>query len=134
MEGFKTLGSVADLMTADIRAAKDLGFNTQEYLWVKKEVLEASGAAMTEKMSKAMSASFDQAYEQAKKARDEAKDENTKKMYAELLAGYDKSKAEMAANGADANPSVAHNRALLAKYENELNAFANEFAKFEDKK
>src|SRR4029078_11787311 len=28
MEGFKTLGSVADLMTADIRAAKELGYNT----------------------------------------------------------------------------------------------------------
>ena len=133
MEGFKAIGSVADLMTADIRAAKDLGFNTQEYLWVTKEVLEASGAAVTEKMSRAMSASFDQAYEQAKKARDEAKDETTKKMYAELLAGYDKSKAEMASNAPEANPSIAHNRALLAKYENELSAFANEFAKFEEK-
>src|SRR5512138_793688 len=35
MEGFKALGSVADFVTADIRAAKDLGYNTQEYLWVK---------------------------------------------------------------------------------------------------
>src|SRR5438105_4315854 len=29
MEGLKTMGSVADLVTADIRAAKDLGYNTQ---------------------------------------------------------------------------------------------------------
>ena len=35
MEGFKAIGSAADFATADIRAAKDLKFNSQEYLWVK---------------------------------------------------------------------------------------------------
>ena len=132
MEGFKGLGSVADMLTADIRAAKDLGYNTQEYLWVKEQVLAASGAAMAEKMSEAMNASLDQAYQQAKKALDEAKDADTKKMYADLVANYEKSRAE-SAQQADADPAVAHNRALLKKYDGELNAIAAEFSKFEDK-
>src|SRR5687767_715041 len=35
MQGMQALGSAADFVTADLRAAKDLGFNTQEYVWVK---------------------------------------------------------------------------------------------------
>ena len=131
MEGLKTLGSVADLMTADIRAAKDLGYNSQEYLWVKQQILEVSGAAMAEKMGQAMSSSLDQMYEQTKKAHAEATDEATKKMYAEMLAGYEKSKQEMAQQNA-VDPAIAHNRALLVKYESELAAFASEWAKYED--
>ncbi len=132
MEGLKTLGSVADLMTADIRAANDLGYNSQEYLWVKQQILEVSGAAMAEKMGQAMSASLDQMYEQTKKAQAEATDETTKKMYAEMLAGYEKSKQEMQQQNA-VDPAIAHNRALLVKYESELAAFASEWAKYEDK-
>lgn len=134
MEGFKTLGSVADMMTADLRAAKDLGYNSQEYVWVKQQILEVSTTAMAEKMTEAMSANFDQAYDQAKKAHDEATDEATKKMYAEMLATYDQSRKEFAEQQKqNENSAVAHNRRLLAKYENEMNAFAQELAKWEDK-
>jgi ribosomal protein S17E len=132
MEGMKALGSAADFLTADIRAAKDLGYNTQEYLWVKQQVLEASTAQMAEQFSNAMAANFDKAYEDAKKAHDEAKDEQTKKLYADVLAGYDKSKQEMTAQQ-NVNPAVAHNRQLLSKYENALNAYAHELSKYEDK-
>jgi hypothetical protein len=133
MEGFKGLGSVADLATADIRAAKDLGYNTQEYLWIKQQVLAASGAEMTAKATEAMSANFDAAYQQAKKAYDEAKDDTTKKMYGEMLAGYEKSKTEMAAQTKNEDPALAYNRQLLSKHENALNAIANEMAKWSDK-
>src|SRR4051794_1418283 len=59
IEGFKTLGSAADMFTADIRAAKDLGYNTQEYLWVKGQVLAASSAAIGEKMQQSLAAQMD---------------------------------------------------------------------------
>ena len=95
MEGFKTMGSAADMLTADIRAAKDLGYNTQEYLWVKSQVLAASSAAMMSKMAEATNASFDSAYTQMKKSYDEAKDDQTKKMYKDMLDNYDKQRAEM---------------------------------------
>src|SRR5437763_642109 len=59
MEGFKTMTSAAQFATADIRAAKDLGYNTQEYLWVKGQVLTVSTTAFAETMTNAMSAQMD---------------------------------------------------------------------------
>ena len=132
MEGMKALGSAADFLTADIRAAKDLGYNTQEYLWVKQQILAASTAQMAEQFSNAMQQNFEKAYAEAKKAHDEAGDEQTKKLYADVMAGYDKSKQEMTAQQ-DQDPAVAHNKQLLAKYENAINAFAHELSKYEDK-
>ena len=136
MEGFKALGSVADVLTADIRAAKDLGYNSQEYLWVKGQILEVSGAAVAEKMGEAMTAGLDSAYAQAKKALEESKDDTTKQMYAEMVKGYEQQIAEMkkqADEQAAQNPALAHNRQLVAKFGSELNAFADEMAKFSDK-
>ena len=130
MEGFKALGSAADFMTADIRAAKDLGYNSQEYLWVKGQILAASTSVMAEKFNQTISANFDQAYAEAKKAHDAATDDATKKMYADMLAGYEKSKQEMAAQQQDADPAVAYNRQILSKYENALNAYAQELSKY----
>ena len=133
VQGFQAMGSAADFLTADLRAAKDLGFNTQEYIWVKGQVLAASTSVMAEKMNEAMAANFDKAYTDAKKAYDEAKDEQTKKLYAEMLAGYDKSREEMKQQQAQQDPAAAYNRQLLSKYENALNAYAHELSKYEDK-
>lgn len=132
LEGMKALGSAADFMTADIRAAKDLGYNSQEYLWVKTQILAASTSEMAEKFSETITANFDKAYDEAKKAYEEAKDEQTKKVYADMLAGYDKSKQEMQQNEAE-DPALTYNRQLLSKYENALNAYAHELSKWEDK-
>jgi len=134
MEGFKTLGSAADMLTADIRAAKDLGFNTQEYLWVKSQVMAASSAAMMSKMTDVANASFDSAYTQMKKSYDEAKDDQSKKMYKEMLDNYDKQRAEMKQSQAsNTNAALAYNQQLIAKYDGALNAIATEMAKWEDK-
>lgn len=131
IDGFKALGSAADFLTADIRAAKDLGFNSQEYLWVKGQIMAASTAAMAEKFTEAMTTNFDNAYAEAKKAYDEAADNETKKLYAEILAGYDKSRQEMRDEQAQTDPSVSFNRQLLSRYENALNAYAHELSKYE---
>ena len=132
IQGMKALGSAADFVTADLRAAKDLGYNTQEYLWVKQQILAVSTTAMAEKFNDAMKTNFDKAYAEAKKAYDEAKDEQTKKLYADVLAGYDKSKNELQQN-VQQDPAVAFNRQLLSKYENVLSAYANELEKYADK-
>lgn len=132
VQGLQAMGSAADFLTADLRAAKDLGYNTQEYVWVKGQIMAASTVAMAEKFNEAMTANFDKAYKDAKKAYDEATDESTKKLYADVLAGYEKSKQEMTQQS-NADPAAAHNRQLLSKYENALNAFAHEMSKYEDK-
>ena len=133
MDSFKALGSAADFLTADIRAAKDLGYNSQEYLWVKSQIMAASTSVMAEKFNETITANFDKAYTEAKKAYDEAKDEQTRKIYADMLASYDKSKTEMAQPTQDEDPALAYNRQLLAKHENALNAFAQELSKYENK-
>lgn len=133
MEGLKTAGAAAEMLTADIRAAKDLHYNTQEYLWVKGQILAASVAAMSEQASTAMNASMDASYQQMKKSYDEAKDEQTKKMYADMLANMDKSRQESAAQQPKVDSAVAYNRQLLSKYENAINALTSEVSKYEDK-
>jgi hypothetical protein len=133
VEGFKGLGSVADIVTADVRAAKDLHYNTQEYLWVKGQILAASTSAMSEKVGQAMNASIDASYQQMKKAHDEATDEATKKMYADMLANYDKSRQEMAQQKEKEDPALAFNKQLLSRHEDALNALTSEMSKYEDK-
>jgi hypothetical protein len=124
VQGFKTMASAADFATADIRAAKDLGYNTQEYLWVKGQIMAASMAAFAETASKAMAAQMDSAYQQAKKAYDEAKDDQTKQMYKQMLDGYDQTRKEAKEATDVKDPAVAYNRELLKKYDSELAYFA----------
>ena len=133
MEGFKTMGSAADMVTADIRAAKDLGYNTQEYLWVKGQIMAASTAAFTESMSTAMSAQMDASRVQMKKAYDEAKDEQTKQMYKQMLDGYEQTARESKQATEGQDPSIAYNRQLLKKYDTEMAAFTAEMSKYEAK-
>jgi hypothetical protein len=132
MAGFKALGSAADFLTADIRAAHELGFNTAEYQWVKEKVLEASGAAFAESLQQSSKAMMDQAYDELKKQHDSTTEPAAKQALAGMLAEYDKNRKEMAAQD-EIEPSVKYNRELLAKYENALNALATEMSKFEEK-
>jgi hypothetical protein len=133
MKGFKTMSSAAELLTADIRAAKDLSYNTQEYLWVKSQIMAASAAVMTAKMTEGINASFDASYAQMKKSYDEAKDDQSKKMYKEMLDNYDKQRAEMKKDATPVSPAMAYNQQLITKYDSALNAITNEMAKYEEK-
>lgn len=131
MAGFKALGSVADALTADIRAAHELGYNTAEYQWIKEQVLEASGSAFQETMAQSMNKMMDQGYADLKKQYDAATQPEHKKALGEMVAQYEKGRQEMAAQQDEVDPAVRHNRELLAKYENELNAVAQELSKWE---
>jgi hypothetical protein len=133
VDGYKALGSAADFVTADIRAAKDLHYNTKEYLWVKGQILAASTSVITQKITEAAAANMDSATASMKKQMDEAKDEQTKKMLADTLAAYDKQKQEMAQNKEKEDPALTYNRQLLSKYEDALKAWTNEMSKYEDK-
>jgi len=133
IEGFKTMGAAAEMFTADLRAAKDLHYNTAEYQWVKAQILAASSAAFAEKAGQAFTASMESSYQQVKKQYDEAKDAQTKQMYKQMLDGMEQQRAEAAKQKEAVDPAVTYNRQLLSKYENALNAFAQELSKWEDK-
>lgn len=133
LEGFKAMGSAADFMTADIRAAKDLGYNTQEYMWVKGQILAASSSVITEKFASATNQMMESAHAQMQKAYDEAKDEQTKQIYKQQLDEYAKQQAQTAQSQAAVDPAVAYNKQILSKYENALNAYTSELSKYDEK-
>ena len=133
MEGFRAMSSAAQFATADVRAAKDLGFNTQEYLWVKGQVTAASMVAFAEGMTNAMSAQQDAYLAQTKKAYEEAKDEQTKQMYKQMLDSYAQTVKEGKDVTANQDPALVYNRQLLKKYDTELAAFTSEMSKYESK-
>jgi hypothetical protein len=131
MASMKTLGSAADLATADIRAAVDLGLNTAEYSWVKQQILEASGAAVSQQVAAATSKLADGAYTQMKQQYEQAKDETTRKMLGDMLKQYEDQRAQMAVPAAETNPTIEYNQQLLAKYGSAINPLAQEWAKYE---
>jgi len=135
MESFKGMSAAAEYATADIRAAKDLGYNTQEYLWVKGQVMAASMAAFSEGVTNAMSAQMEASYRQTKKSYDEAKDAQSKEAYRQMLESYGQTVKEGKEITAKANedPALVYNRQLLKKYDTELAAFTTEMSKYESK-
>ena len=132
-ESIKTIQSAGEFFTADIRAAKDLGYNTQEYLWVKGQIMAASVTAFAEGLTNAMSAQQDAYLAQTRKAYEEAKDEQTKQMYKQMLDNYTQTVKEGKEATANQDPALVYNRQLLKKYDNELAAFTNELGKYENK-
>ncbi len=132
-ESIKTIQSAGEFFTADIRAAKDLGYNTQEYLWVKGQIMAASVTAFAEGLTNAMSAQQDAYLAQTRKAYEEAKDEQTKQMYKQMLDSYAQTVKEGKEATANQDPALVYNRQLLKKYDNELAAFTNELGKYENK-
>src|SRR6266542_209944 len=132
-ESIKTIQSAGEFFTADIRAAKDLGYNTQEYLWVKGQITAASMTAFAEGLTNAMSAQQDAYLAQTRKTYEEAKDEQTKQMYKQMLDSYAQTVKEGKEATANQDPALVYNRQLLKKYDNELAAFTNELGKYENK-
>jgi len=126
MEGFKALGAAADVLTADIRAAKALGLNTAEYTWVKGQILAASTAKLTAKMNQANTALMTTARQQLQKQYDSTTDPDAKKALGAMLA-QSQQKVEIQENQ---DPAVAYNLQLLSKYEDASNPLYAEYAKF----
>lgn len=133
IEGFQGMRNAAEFATADIRAAKDLGYNTQEYLWVKGQILAVSTTAFAEQMTNAMSAQLDASRAQVQKAYDEAKDEQTKQMYKQQLDSFEQTVKEGKQATANQDSALVYNRELLKKHDSELAAFTNELSKYEAK-
>lgn len=132
MEAYKGMGSAADFLTADIRAAQELGYNTAEYMWVKGQVIKASTAEYAEKAEAQLTAMADQAYENLKKQYDEATDPTTKDTLKKMLDEMEKNRGEISAENMGVEDADRFNRDLLAKYEEPLKALATEASKWDD--
>jgi hypothetical protein len=119
MEGLSALGQAADFVTADIRAAKELGHNSAEYQWVQEQVMEAQVA----KMSRGMQAQMGQAAQQFVEAMEQqlanTEDAEQKAAIEQQIAEYRQGLEESMAEE-ELEPGVAHNLELLERYQDRL--------------
>jgi hypothetical protein len=112
-EAMKALGDLADLATADLRAAQELGHNPKEFQWVKERVQEAELLATTEALDrqvdegrKALIATLE---EQRRGATDDAQRRELDRRIAELRTSATESVSR-------SGPGGEYNAGLLARH------------------
>lgn len=124
-EGMKAISKVGDLLTVDIRAAHELGFNTAEYEWVKSQVLEATFSHWYMDTTGSL---HQQSLESLNKARAEATDANLQSLLDQQIGNIEQAvreEQERAAEEAREKPGLTENVQLLKKYRAELDALKN---------
>jgi hypothetical protein len=121
-EAMKAVGDLADVATADLRAAQELGYNPKEYSWIKERVLEAQMLRTTQSLNRQMAQGQQELLkmleEQRIAATDAARRAEIERQIAELKKG-----ASQAAAG---SPAKEYNAGLIARYKAELDEVAAE--------
>jgi hypothetical protein len=115
-EAMKAVGDIADVATADLRAAQELGHNPKEYQWVRDRVLEAQMLETT----KALNQQVAQSQQSLVNMLEEQKKQATTD---EQRAEIDKQIQEIRKNAAeapDSNPAKEFNAQLLARYKDDF--------------
>lgn len=116
-EAMKAVGDIADVATADLRAAQELGYNPKEYSWVKERVLEAqmlqTTKALNRQMAQGQQAFLKMLEEQRRAATDDAQ-------RAEIDRQLERMKKGAAATSAEADPAKEYNAALIARYRDDF--------------
>lgn len=118
LEAMKALGDVGDIVTADLRAAQELGYNPKEFQWVEEKVLEAQLAEMATHAQQAMAAGRDQLITMLEAQKGAVTDPDQR-------AELDRQIAELREEGGEedvVDPAVEHNAALLGKFREEIAA------------
>lgn len=112
-EAVKALGDLADVATADLRAAQELGHNPKEFQWVKERVLEAQMLATTRALDRQVAegrrALLATLEEQRRSAVDDAQRAEIDRRIGELRT----SSADSMSEG---NPGIEYNAGLLDRY------------------
>ena len=112
------VADVADVATADLRAALELGYNPKEYQWVRERVLEAQMQETAQALSQQIAAGRQQVLALFERRRQEATDPVEK-------AEIERQIAELGKNAGSAPPAATDparelNARLLAKYKDDL--------------
>lgn len=121
VEALKTVGdqpALADIATADLRAAQELGVNPKEYAWVKERVLEARMQETALALSRQIAESRQQVLAQLEQRRQETTDPVQKAQIERQIEELNRN-AHTAA-GAAADPIRQANAALLARFKDDL--------------
>ncbi|MFY9825457.1 MAG: hypothetical protein WAM82_29050 [Thermoanaerobaculia bacterium] len=127
VEALKTVGDqpgFADIATADLRAAQELGFNPKEYLWVKERVLEAQMQETALALSAQIAESRRQVLAQLERRRQETADPVQKAQIERQIEEFNKNAQGASLSAAD--PVRQANAGLLARYKDDLTRLRTE--------
>ncbi|HSS47576.1 MAG TPA: hypothetical protein VLX28_01395 [Thermoanaerobaculia bacterium] len=108
----------ADIATADLRAAQELGFNPKEYAWIKERVLEAQMQETALALSQQIAQSRQQVLAQLEQRRQETTDPVQKAQIERQIEDFNKNL--QATSGSAADPVRQANAALLARHKDDL--------------
>ncbi len=112
-EAIKALGDLADVATADLRAAQELGHNPKEYQWIKERVLEAQMLATTRVLDRQVAegrrALLATLEEQRRSAVDDAQ-------RAEIDRRIEELRTSSADSMSEGDPGIEYNAGLLDRY------------------
>ena len=120
LESLKTVGDqpdTADIATADLRAAQELGFNPKEYQWVKERVLEARMLETTRALAQQVAQSRQQVLALFEQRRQEATDPVEK---AEAERQIEELQKNAVSAPAESDPVREHNADLLARFKDDF--------------
>lgn len=119
MDAMRAMGEVSDFVTADIRAAKELGHNSAEYQWVQEQVMEAQAAKMTQGFAAQADEAGQQFLTMLQDQLANTTDEQQKAALEQQIAEYEASLAENQVEE-ETEPGVEHNVELLSRYEEKI--------------
>ena len=109
-DALRAKGDLANLATADLRAARELGYNPKEYAWVRDRVLEAEMLRATRSLSRQVAESRQALLALLRKQKEAATDAGRK---AEI--DHQIRELEAPSGAANADPVRAANADLLAQ-------------------
>jgi hypothetical protein len=110
-----SLGDLADMGTADLRASRELGFNPKEYQWVRERVMDAQMLQATQALSRQVA--------QSREALLRSLEEEKKTAGAAQRAGIDRNIRDLrnsAAGVVDRDPAKIFNAGLLVRYQEDF--------------
>ncbi len=130
MNAFKAMGDVADFITADLRAAKKLGYNAKEYQWVKETIVKTRMAEWADNSRAATSKNYSEMLENLKKQREEATTKEMKDIYDQQITAISEGMKDMNADQHQDEGVTDHNKKLLAEYKDKISFIEEEVNKW----
>jgi hypothetical protein len=112
-DALRAKGDLANLATADLRAARELGYNPREYAWVRERVLEAEMLQATRSLSRQVAESREALLALLRKQREAAANTGDAGRKAEI--DHQIRELETPSGAASADPVRAANADLLAQ-------------------
>jgi len=116
-----SLGDLADMGTADLRASRELGFNPKEYQWVRERVMDAQMLQATQALSRQVA--------QSREALLRSLEEEKKTAGPAQRAGIDRNIRELrnsAAGVVDRDPAKIFNVGLLVRHQEDFDRLRGE--------